>query len=185
MGARGFNSRNSLDGQCAWTYSFFISYKPQPVKAAPQKAPVQFGLGIYADVAQRDRARSFQVRGCGFDPDQPHHTTPDRCEPAHTPCFNLFGVYGNVAKWLCSRFLICTTLVRFQSFPPPYFIHEPEQGGDPIIKLVKVYCPDCGRWLMMADRKASGTVAPYCKSCRCNKIIKLVPSADELPDKKR
>ena len=44
-----------------------------------------------------------------------------------------------------------------------------------MIELVKVHCPDCGTWLMMADKQASGTVAPYCKRCKENKIIRLVP----------
>lgn len=41
--------------------------------------------------------------------------------------------------------------------------------------LIKVYCPTCRTWICMVGDETVGRIAPYCKKCKENKIIELVP----------
>ena len=35
----------------------------------------------------------------------------------------------------------------------------------------RVYCPECGKWLLCVDEKTEGIIIPFCK--RCHKQVKI------------
>ena len=47
-----------------------------------------------------------------------------------------------------------------------------------------IYCPSCAvanihRKLMEVDSQASGVIYPYCKGCKKNQRIELIPNSEE------